>query len=170
MIHNVLPDCKQAVVRHLVSAKRSAVALEPYKEQEGFHVHIQVEYPNARHFSSVLKEFENFAKVIVAPRPDGEERSWGRVQIDQMRGTFEQATEYLTNPRKSKPIDGQVVVRDPVAAAEAFYHDLCPHGYKSLIGQLEDRLLRGVIPDKSGECPDCAIKWVAGCSNCYVAV
>lgn len=155
VIHNVRSDCKPIVLQHVSSAKRSAVGLEPYPDQDGFHVHIQVEYPNQRHFTAVLKDFEGLSRKIVSPRPDGEERSWGRVQVDQMRGTFEEATAYLTNPRKSKPVDGQVVVRDPKAAAEAFYHDLCPHGYKSLIGQLEDRLFRGVKPDKVGICQEC---------------
>lgn len=109
VIHNVRPDCKQTVVHHVSGAKRSAVAVEPYKES-GHHIHIQVEYPNQRHFTSVLKEFKDLSLKIVAHRPEGIEGDWGRVQVDQMRGTFEQATQYLVNPTKDKGVDPDVVV------------------------------------------------------------
>lgn len=159
VIHNVRPDCKPTVVQHVSGAKRSAVALEPYPDQDGFHVHIQVEYANQRHFNSVLKEFQGLSQRIVSPRPDGEERSWGRVQCDQMRGTFEQATAYLTNPRKSKPVDGQVAVDDPDARAREFMLRKCRHGYyEDGMTRLSEWCMNGCVGDIR-ECQICDSEW-----------
>lgn len=155
VIHNVRPDCKPTVVQHVSGAKRSAVALEPYKNQSGFHIHIQIQYVNQRHFNAVLDEFNNLSKKICEIKPEGEDRGWGRVQVDQMRGTFEQATAYLVDPRKSKPVDGQVVIKDIVRSVDKFCHEPCIHGYKNLFGQIEDWLRDGNVAEKSGECPEC---------------
>jgi len=110
VIHNVLPDCKQTVLNHVSGAQRSAVAVEPYNDQEGQHVHIQIEFPNQRHKTALLKEFKGLSAKIVAPRPEGIEGDWGRVQVSKMYGTFEQATQYLVNPTKDKKVDPNVVV------------------------------------------------------------
>jgi len=82
--------------------------MEPYPENEGHHVHVFVSYKSQRSFKSMLSSTKSLSEKIVALRPDGETRDWGRVQVDQMRGTFEQATAYLTNPEKDKPLDPDV--------------------------------------------------------------
>jgi len=110
VIQNVRPDCKQTVLHHVSGAKRSAVAVEPYNHQPGHHIHIFIEYQNQHHFTSVLKEYKDLATKIVAHRPEGIEGDWGRVDVDRMRGTFEQATQYLVAPTKDKAVDPDVVV------------------------------------------------------------
>ncbi len=112
VLHNVLESSKPSAESFVQSLNPSSsvVAIEPYPDQDGFHLHIFIKFHNQRAFKSVLTMFELFSITIVAPKPEGEERSWGRVQVDQMRGTFEQATSYLTNPKKDKPVDPNVTL------------------------------------------------------------
>lgn len=112
VLHNVKSDSKGQVDSYVSSLQplQSVSALEPYNDQEGHHVHIFLRFSNPRSFKSVLNMFQNFSTSIVAPRPEGEERSWGRVQVDQMRGSFDQATNYLTSPNKVKALDPSVTV------------------------------------------------------------
>jgi len=112
VLHNVLESSKPSVESFVQSMNPTShvIAFEPYPDQDGFHCHIFVKFANPRAFKSVLNSFETFSKSILAPKPEGEERSWGRVQVDQMRGTFEQATAYLTNPKKDKPVDPNVTL------------------------------------------------------------
>ena len=114
VLHNVISTSKTTVEDFVASLNptNSVVALEPYPDQDGFHIHIFLKFPNRRSFTSVLNLFKTFAKspLVLAPKPEGEERSWGRVQVDQMRGSFDQAVSYLTNPKKDKPVDPSVLL------------------------------------------------------------
>lgn len=112
VLHNVREDSKPAIESFVSTFEpmSSVVALEPYPDQEGHHCHIFIKFRHSRGFRSTLQHFEMFSKSVLDPKPEGEERSWGRVQVDQMRGTFEQATAYLTNPKKDKPVDPNVVL------------------------------------------------------------
>lgn len=114
VLHNVLETSKPSVEAYCLSMNpiTHVIAYERYPDQDGFHCHIFIKFRNQRAFKSILKSFETFSKTILAPKPEGEERSWGRVQVDQMRGTFEQATAYLTNPKKDKPVDPNVVLHN----------------------------------------------------------
>lgn len=114
VIHNVKDDSKLSVENHFqkTSPSKLLVAMEPYPEEEGFHVHVFVSYKSQRSFKSVLSATQSLSDKIVAPRPEGETRDWGRVQVDQMRGTFSQATAYLTEPQKDKPVDPDVQLRE----------------------------------------------------------
>lgn len=69
-----------------------------------------VSFKNPRQFKVMLKSCIDFSESVVAPKPEGEERDWGRVQVDQMRGSFEQATKYLTDPDKEKEVDPDVLL------------------------------------------------------------
>lgn len=111
VIHNVKDDSKSSVENHFrsTSPTQLLVALEPYPENEGHHIHVFVSYKSQRAFKSMLASTESLSKKIVSPKPEGETRSWGRVQVDQMRGTFSQATAYLTEPKKDKPVDPNVI-------------------------------------------------------------
>lgn len=110
VLHNVKDDSKSSVENHFKASNpiKLLVALESYPESEGYHIHVFVSYKSQRSFKSVLSATQSLSEKIVAPRPDGETRAWGRVQVDKMRGTFEQATAYLVNPDKDKPLDPNV--------------------------------------------------------------
>lgn len=114
VLHNVLESSKPSVESFCLTLNPTShvIAYEPYPDQDGFHSHVFIKFQNPRAFKSVLNSFENLmtSPSILAPKPEGEERSWGRVQVDQMRGTFEQATAYLTNPKKDKPVDPNVTL------------------------------------------------------------
>jgi hypothetical protein len=84
------------------------MSCEPYPEGEGFHLHLFIQYPNQRSFFSVLKELEQMKKKFVAPKPPGQRGDWGRVQLDPMRGRFDQAHAYLQGDTKDKPL-GEVL-------------------------------------------------------------
>lgn len=109
VIHNVREDCRsllEAFARGL-SPKQSIVAVEKYPEQEGFHAHMFIQFSTPRSFKSMLSKAQDFSTKVVLSCPEGETRAWGRVECDQLRGSFEQATAYLVAPAKEKHIDPQ---------------------------------------------------------------
>ncbi len=110
VLHNVKSDSKGHIEAYVASLTpvQSLIAIEPYPEQDGYHVHIFLRFSSPRSFTSVLNKFKHFISDVVEPKPEGEERDWGRVQVDVMRGSFKQATDYLTNPKKSKICDPDV--------------------------------------------------------------
>lgn len=109
-IHNVRDDCKPKVEAHIEAKPyvQRIVALEPYPDKPGHHIHVVVEYPNKRYYNAVLKDFQNLSKFIMAPRPEGEERDWGRVHIEVLHGKWEDSIRYFTDPKKDKPLDPNV--------------------------------------------------------------
>jgi hypothetical protein len=108
VIHNVRKEIEDIVNKHNAQkAKESILSVEPYPEGDGQHLHLYIQYPNPRYFKSVLNEYEQLAKRLIEPKPIGEERAWGRVQVDVMRGRFDQAEAYLEGETKDKPT-GQI--------------------------------------------------------------
>ena len=105
VVHNVDNEKTQGIVENYVrkNAKEYVMSVEAYPQGNGFHLHLFLQYPNQRHFKKVLKEVEALAKEFITPRPEGETRGWGRVQLDVMRGRFSQADEYLQGFTKDKP-------------------------------------------------------------------
>jgi hypothetical protein len=104
VFHNVQEEKSQETIRQYVAkAKEYVMSCEPYPEGEGFHLHLFIQYPNQRSFFSVLKELENIKKKFLAPKPPGQQGDWGRVQLDPMRGRFDQANAYLQGQTKDKP-------------------------------------------------------------------
>uniref|UniRef100_UPI004048C984 hypothetical protein n=1 Tax=Mariniflexile sp. TaxID=1979402 RepID=UPI004048C984 len=104
VIHNVDPK-KENEVKNVAAqkAKEYVCSCEPYPEQSGYHMHLFIEYKNQRSFKSVLHEMQNLSKRVTEPRPPGETRDWGRVQVDRMYGDFKQANSYLLGETKDKP-------------------------------------------------------------------
>lgn len=104
VIHNVAENCQAKAEEY---AKKNTteyvLSVEPYPQGGGFHLHLFLQYPNQRHFKAVLKDLEKFKKSIITTKPAGEERDWGRVQVDVMRGRFSQADDYLAGLTKDKP-------------------------------------------------------------------
>jgi len=82
--------------------KEYSYSIEPYNHQEGYHLHLFVQYPNQRHFKAVLKEMEKWKVSILADRPPGETREWGRVHLEVQRGTLDQCEAYLKGETKNK--------------------------------------------------------------------
>jgi hypothetical protein len=104
VFHNVQEEKSQETIRQYVAkAKEYVMSCEPYPEGEGFHLHLFIQYPNQRSFFSVLKELEQLKKKFLAPKPEGQQGDWGRVQLDPMRGRFDQANAYLQGQTKDKP-------------------------------------------------------------------
>lgn len=106
--HNIRADYKDSITSVLsrkYRVKKLSVAIEPYADQEGQHAHIFVEFLSQISKASLLKCLELYKVPYLLPLPDDETRAWGRVQVDQMRGTFDEANRYLTNPDKNKVTD-----------------------------------------------------------------
>ncbi len=108
VIHNVRSEIQNEVKDYAQKAKEYVMSVEPYPESDGYHLHLFIQYTNPRSFKSVLAEVQRFAKTVTTPRPPGEERDWGRVQCDIMRGKFQQAHDYLKGLTKDKPT-GEVI-------------------------------------------------------------
>ena len=126
VIHNVNDASKLSVENHFkaFSPSKLLVALEPYPQGQGFHIHVFVSFTNPRSFKSVLSSTQSLSKKIVTQKPEGETRDWGRVQVDQMRGNFEQATAYLTEPKKDKPVDPNVTKVNQALEDAIFNYEL----------------------------------------------
>lgn len=152
-IHNVLKERQDKIERHVKKqAKEMVMSIEPYPNEDGYHLHVFIQYANQRSFKSVLKEYEALATKIVAPVPEGETRSWGRVQVDVMRGRFDQATAYLKGDTKDKPT-GEVISlqKKPCNRVKL---------YTKRIGDKNNMIeICGLC--RSATCPGC-------CAGCYV--
>ena len=106
VIHNVQKEKTQDIVKKYATekAKEYVMSIEPYPQGDGFHLHLFVQYKNQRYFRAVLNEFEKLKKRFIAPKPEGETREWGRVQLEPMRGRFDQCEDYLLGETKDKPL------------------------------------------------------------------
>lgn len=103
-IHNCRKDIEDIVKeKYEVLVKEMLMSVEPYPEQEGYHLHLFLQFPNQRYGCSVLAELEKLSKKIQAPRPVDCKGDWGRVHIEEMRGRFDQAEDYLLGMTKDKP-------------------------------------------------------------------
>lgn len=113
VFHNVKDGSKTIVEKIFSNAQKIVLSQEPYPEDNSrYHLHLFLSLSNPRSFKSVLGQCEDIAKKIKTPTPEGETRDWGRVQVDKMKGTFEQATAYLSEPgKKNKPVDEKLIVR-----------------------------------------------------------
>nr|WPR18761.1 MAG: hypothetical protein [Skomarfal virus 29] len=69
--------------------RQYVIAEEPYNHQDGSHIHIFLQVHNPVHFSAMLKFWCCWWKS-------------GRVQVDAMRGSMAQATDYINDDRGSK--------------------------------------------------------------------
>lgn len=108
-IHNVdMSKCYNVVKEYVKGVKEYVMSVEPNPEGYGFHLHLFVQYKNQRYWSKVLKELNELKVEFLLPRPEGETRDWGRVQLDLMKGTFPQAEAYLKGETKDKPL-GEVL-------------------------------------------------------------
>lgn len=114
VFHNVETSCKPRIEAAFADSDRLLVAVEPYPAGNGHHAHVFVSYPNAHRFKSMLERCKALARSdrFVSPRPEGTEGDWGRVQVDVMHGSWDQATAYLTAPSKAKPLDPSIINAD----------------------------------------------------------
>lgn len=104
VIHNVDPEKAQAIVeKYVQDAKEYVMSFEPNPKGNGHHFHLFIQFKNQRSFRAVLRELQKLSARIISPRPEGETRDWGRVQLDVMRGTFQDCVAYLQGETKDKP-------------------------------------------------------------------
>ena len=109
VIHNVKENIQAIVEKHNAQkVKEMLMSVEPNPQGDGSHLHLFIQYPNQRSFKSVLNEYTKLAKRLTTPKPEGEERAWGRVQVDVMRGRMDQAHAYLRGDTKDKPT-GEII-------------------------------------------------------------
>jgi len=102
-IQNVDNQKTQDKLKDLVQTfKEYSYSVEPYNHQEGFHLHLFVQYPNQRYYKAVLKFMEDWKVSILADRPPDETREWGRVHIEIQKGTLNQCEAYLKGETKNK--------------------------------------------------------------------
>lgn len=105
VFHNVdQTKCQEILNQYVKNVKEYVMSVEPYPQGDGFHAHMSVEYSNQRSFQAVLKELEKLKAAFIATRPDDCPGQWGRVQLDVMRGTFQQNQNYLLGLTKDKPL------------------------------------------------------------------
>ncbi len=114
VFHNVKDDAKPQVEAYFdsIGYEKFLQAMEPYPQSDGYHIHVFVQFKNPRRFTAMLEQMKNLSKRIMAVKPEGCQTDWGRVQIDRMYGTFDQATAYLKGETKDKPLDPNVELKD----------------------------------------------------------
>jgi hypothetical protein len=110
------PDGKQHAIDQLMKKLplKAVVAREPYEHQEGSHIHVFYTLKSQSRFQTHLKHWACWWKH-------------GRVQVDAMKGTIEQACKYLMQEytKKSKFCDpdpwfypSSLIVRSPAERAD----------------------------------------------------
>lgn len=122
VIHNVR-DLPEEIKASFKTAIRLAYSVEPYNHQTGNHVYIFAEFKNPRYKHALLKDMNVLSSSLRDPEASGE-GSIGRVQLEQMRGNFDQAMKYLVDPDKDKKL-GEAELIDRTAEREA--SDLVEH-------------------------------------------
>lgn len=141
VFQNVNPEkCQPILENYVKTVKEYTMSIEPNPKSDGFHAHLSVEFKNQRRFKAVLKELEKLKVSFIARRPtEGEfatKGDWGRVQLDRMRGTFQQNTNYLLGATKDKPLGevksgkkypGEIIQRILADAMNRFYENLVDH-------------------------------------------
>jgi len=153
VFHNVRQaDSKTKVENFFQSMKpiKFLQAIEKYPESEGYHIHVFVAFTNPREFKSMLSNCQRLSQTIIETKPEGCETDWGRVQCDQMFGTFEQATAYLRGETKDKPIDGDEVKVIETPGKGQIKCDVCQKIYPWL-----DCPFQYNNPRSSGRCRMC---------------
>lgn len=150
VLHNVKSSSRDAIIKGFGNVKQIVASVEPYNHQEGFHCHVFVEFPNARSFNAVLDQTKNISKLVIEAPPSECDGSWGRVQVDQMRGDFPQAEKYLVNPDKDKKLGETVNIKSDERKCDkcsrVFSLNSIMHGY-----DYSDR--------KTGRCYRCKLRW-----------
>lgn len=109
VIHNVFESDRMYWYDNikLLNHKEFVLSLEPYvKEKEGrvplgHHLHVYMSFTNPRSKFEVLRELQTLGEGHVDYQ-DPIQGAKGRVQVDKMRGTFAQATAYLTKDLTKK--------------------------------------------------------------------
>ncbi len=105
VIHNINPDKMDLVKNYEKSKTKEYIcSAEPYPEEiEKYHLHLYIEYISQRSKSATIKSMQQLSRKIQMPRPPGELRDWGRVDVKVMQGEFHHADSYLKGETKDKP-------------------------------------------------------------------
>ena len=86
------------------------IALEPYEHQEGFHMHLFVQFSNQMSKFKMLKTLETLFK--------------GRIQIDPGRGSRDECIRYITDPLKTKSVDTNIINEVGIPKVRIHNHEL----------------------------------------------
>lgn len=113
VIHDVPTGAKSLVQAALHKlAKKYVVALEQYNHQEGYHLHLFYYLKSPSNILAQVRKWEAF--------------KWGRVQVDPMRGTFDQASVYVISADKEKYQDPSPIIFPPINDQDGRF---CDCGY-----------------------------------------
>lgn len=86
------------------------IALEPYGHQEGYHMHLFVEFSNQMSKFKMLRTLELLFT--------------GRIQIDPGRGSRDECLRYITDPKKTKLVDTNIINQVGIPKLRLHNHDL----------------------------------------------
>lgn len=106
VVHNV-HDSDQAYweqVFQKLQPKNCVISIEPYPKSNGHHMHVFAQWEHPRSKFQMLKYIKNAQKpenIDIISNADHVSVK-GRIQVDQMRGTFQEATAYLTQELTKK--------------------------------------------------------------------
>ena len=104
VVHNVNHQEEDywAKVANSLKASQVVISIEEYPNSPGhYHLHVFVEFINPRSYQSLLNLFESFKNGHILPAPD-QSKTPGRIQVDPMKGSFQEATAYLTEGQSKK--------------------------------------------------------------------
>lgn len=141
VFHNVLENSKPQFkdrFSRVFNIKRVLLAEELYNHTPGQHLHVFMETQNQISFKSCLSKLEGLKLGLVEEGEfefEGTISKKGRVQLDRMRGTFEQATAYLQGETKEKKIDEDITdvkISEKVLRLKKFYEDNIKYFQKHL--------------------------------------
>jgi hypothetical protein len=135
--------------------KEYSYSVEPYNHQPGYHLHLFIQYVNRRHFSGLHKEINQQKKKILALRPEGEERDWGRLWVQPQKGKLDQCQAYLQGATKSKALGEVFTGRTKPCWRRHRWKKLSDVGTKIVKGKIEEFCGICHRADCKGCCPGC---------------
>ena len=104
VVHNVAlgSEVYWTTTTNTMTPTRLVLSIEEYPNSPGhYHIHVFIQFKNARTLISIISAFDKFKIGHIIPAPIADKVS-GRVQVDPMKGSFDQATAYLTAGKSKK--------------------------------------------------------------------
>ena len=126
VIHNIRQDSDTQIDKFFTQLKQPTIkvytSIEPYTHQDGFHLHIYIEFKNQIWFHSLLKLLKDLSITVrsgVLPTLPGQA---GRVDLKPWSPgqTWSNIQQYLVNPIKDKEI-GKLTAHEQIKCS-------CPCG------------------------------------------
>lgn len=108
VVHNLEPSVRENLFKGIfnLGCEKILYSMERYADNSpGQHIHCFLAFKNPRSKKRLLSDLKLLTQCYI--KTGDKEGQYGRIQVDPMRGSFNDAYKYLTNPDKDKFVDPQ---------------------------------------------------------------